>query len=186
MSWTGKTVASSQERARMHRSLPGARSILGSVRGIGNHLGVHDQPLRRGTNEIKRVTGNQRQRRLWRILQNLDGAWKHHAQRNHSIFERARRGRQSNLVSQFDFSQGTKVSISMACKSNVAGAARESRARYVPNRQPQRASIGTFEHPCRKTHHGNLDRSDRSYSAWPIYARGARLLRGACRTASRE
>src|ERR1700688_4073863 len=48
--------------------LSDTRSILGSVRGIGDYLGVHNQPLWGGANEIKRVTGNQRQRRQLRII----------------------------------------------------------------------------------------------------------------------
>jgi hypothetical protein len=40
--------------------LSDTRQILGSVREIADHLGMHNQPLWGGTNEIKRITGDQR------------------------------------------------------------------------------------------------------------------------------
>jgi hypothetical protein len=36
----------------------GVGRSIGSVRGIGDHLGVHNQTLWGGADEIKRITGN--------------------------------------------------------------------------------------------------------------------------------
>jgi hypothetical protein len=74
----------------------------------------------------------------------------------------------------------------MARKADVAGGTGKGSSRDVSNGQPEDACIGSFEHPSRETNGGNLDHSDRNWLAWPVRARNARLISGACRTASRE
>src|ERR1700722_19028665 len=118
-------------------------------------------------------------------MQNLDGVGKNNSERNNSISEGAGHGGKPNLVSYLDLSQRTKERIPMAGKADIAGGTGKSSARDVSNGQLECTCIGTFEHPCRETNRGNLDPSDRSCLAWPVYDRGARLISGARRTASR-
>jgi hypothetical protein len=93
---------------------------------------LDDESFGSVSNELKRVAGDQSQRRMTQRLEHLDVVRIDFLNQPDFIMMNALDGRHRNLVSPADLSQGTEERIAMRRKHDITRSTRESCGRDVP------------------------------------------------------